>query len=91
MADHQLKIYVGGRKHGSQREKNVRALALKHYPKANGKEGNISALYEDALNEKYNLDPDTGEPLGNIEMVADKPSHDGIHPPKPKKRKPKSS
>lgn len=73
MADHQLKIYIGGRKFGEQREKNIRALAFKLFPKAGG-EGNISALFNEALNQHYHLDPDTGEELGgDVGMVADNP------------------
>ena len=72
MPDHQLKIYVGGTKFGDQREANLRALALKYFPRPTGKEGNISALFNDALNRMYNLDPETGEELGgNVGMVAD--------------------
>lgn len=84
MADFQLKIYVGGRRYGALREKNIRALALKLFPKVSGKEGNISALFNLALNEKYNLDPDTGEPLqDNIGLVADRPKT----PPHPHKKR----
>lgn len=79
MPDHFLKIYVGGTKHGDKREANVRALALKHFPKSSGKEGNISALFNHALNILYNLDPETGEQRpDNIAMVSE--------PPKPRYR-----
>lgn len=72
MSDYQLKIYVGGTKFGEQRERNIRALALKKFPKPSGKEGNISALFNHALNETYRLDPDTGEELSvDIGMVAE--------------------
>ncbi len=59
MPDHQFKVYVGGRRFGDEREANVRALALKYFPKPSGEEGNISALYNYALNKAYKLDPDT--------------------------------
>jgi hypothetical protein len=73
MSDFFLKIYVGGTKFGSQRERNIRALALKHFPRPSGTEGNISALFNAALNQTYNLDPNTGEELNKeMGMVAER-------------------
>jgi hypothetical protein len=70
MAESAVRIYIGGRRFGSVREKRIRALALKHFPMPTGK-GNVSMLFNDAVNRMYNLDPETGEERGGIMMVAD--------------------
>lgn len=52
------KIYIGGTQYGLIRLANLRKLAEKYFM------GNVSALFNEAVNHRYKLDPETGEPLG---------------------------
>lgn len=68
-----IRIYIKG-KRPQWRLNNIKALALKHYPKSSGKEGNVSAMFLIALHEKWNLDSETSLPIEPLsEMVADAP------------------
>lgn len=57
-----VRIYFSGKK-AARRLKNIEALAKKYFPKSWGEEGNVTALFHDAVNFKYKLDPQTGDPL----------------------------
>ena len=63
-----IRIYIRGR-FAKKRLNNIKALALKYFPKKSGEEGNISALFHDALNRIYSLNPKTSEPLDHEKMV----------------------
>jgi len=68
-----VRIYIKG-KFPKRRLNNIRALALKYFPKASKKEGNISEMFLAALHEKYNLDPETSAEIETFSaMVADAP------------------
>lgn len=68
-----LRIYIRG-KFAKKREKNIKALAKKYFPKPSGEDGNVSAMFLGALTEKYNLDPETSQEKYILtEMVADAP------------------
>lgn len=51
------RIYIGGGRKGKRRYKNIDLVAEKFF------DGNWSALFNDAINKLYSLDPDTGDPL----------------------------
>lgn len=51
------KIYIGGGEDGVKRLANIQKLADKHF------EGNVSALFNDAIDRLYHLDRYTGEPM----------------------------
>jgi hypothetical protein len=55
--DFRKQIYIGGGRSGKRRKKNLEMVAEKHF------KGNVSALFNDAVNRLYHLDPKTGEPL----------------------------
>lgn len=50
------RIYIGGGEDGALRLKNLKKIAEKYF------EGNVSALFNDAVDRIYNLDRYTGEP-----------------------------
>jgi hypothetical protein len=68
-----IRIFIRG-KRPTWRLNNIKALALKYFPTASGKKGNVTALFHDALNAKWNLNPETSLPMEPLsEQVADAP------------------
>lgn len=51
------RIYIGNGLLGAKRLENIRKLADQHM------RGSVSALFNDAVNKLYGLDPKTGEKL----------------------------
>lgn len=82
-----IRIFIRG-KRPKWRLNNIKALALKYFPKASGKEGNVTALFHDALNEKYNLDPETSLPRAPLlEIISDDKPKQPYRSDPPKKRR----